>query len=102
MIKTRVLAILLVAAVVFPATAPRVDAAPATDIWTFYYDCSMQWMGEKFRGCDSTGHNIGITNAGYFKNIESCSCEGTTCTNRWYRWNGTTWIQISGEPAAEC
>lgn len=102
MFKTRVVAILIVAALALTAAPPRTDAAPATDIWTIYYDCSMHWMGEKFRGCDSTGYNMGITNAGYFKNTESCSCYGTTCTNRWYKWTGTTWTQLPGEPAAEC
>jgi hypothetical protein len=98
MILKRVFAILVVAAIVFPVTAPRVDAAPATDIWTHYYDCAMIWMGTKFRGCASTGQNYGIVTGGYYKNTESCSCTGTTCTNRWYKWNGTGWTQIYAEP----
>lgn len=82
--------------------APTATAAPGSDIWTRYYTCDMVWLGEKFRGCDSTGYNTGVL-SGYFKEIESCSCEGTTCTTTWYQWNGTTWINIGHtEPPHAC
>jgi hypothetical protein len=94
----RLSAILIVAAIVFPATAPAAKAAPTTDIWTDFYDCSMQWTGTKFRGCDSTGFNQGVTSGGYYKHIESCQCEGSSCTDTWYKWNGASWTMIAGEP----
>ena len=87
---------------VTPAVTPPATAAPVTDIWTHYYTCDMVLNGWKFRGCDSTGGNWG-TLSGYYKEIESCSCQGSTCTITWYQWNGTTWINIgSNEPPHAC
>jgi hypothetical protein len=79
-----------------------VQAAPGTDIWTDYWDCGMNQVGEKFRGCDSTGYNWGQL-SGEFKSIESESCGGTTGTTTWYQWNGSTWVYLpGGEPAPDC
>jgi len=80
----------------------HIEAAPGSDIWTHYYDCSLSYLGEKFRGCDSSGYNQGQL-SGYYKEIESCSCEGTTCTTTWYKWNGSTWTYLGmTEPTPDC
>jgi hypothetical protein len=98
----RTVAVVAVMLLPTAASAPPAQAAPATDIWTQYYDCALIWQGEKFRGCDSTGYNTGIT-AGYYKSVESCSCGGTTCTNSWYIWDGTRWSYIgANEPSPAC
>ncbi|HEX2832706.1 MAG TPA: hypothetical protein VHW00_06805 [Thermoanaerobaculia bacterium] len=99
---TRTLALATAFALLLAVPMVPANASPVNDIWTVYYDCGMHWMGEKYRGCDSTGYNTGVTTGATFKLISSCQCEGTTCTDTWYRWNGSTWIQIAGEPAPEC
>jgi|GEM_PF-2324373 len=107
MLKTiRARSIIVVAVAVLLATAiappPRATAAPQTDILTDFYDCALNQVGEKFRGCDSTGYNQGQL-SGYFKEIESCSCGGTTCTYSWWRWNGSGWDYLgTSEPLPEC
>ncbi len=91
------LAILLVT----PA-APPAQAAPSSDIWTHYYDCGLHAVGEKFRGCGSSATQWGQL-SGYYKEIESCSCEGATCTITWYYWNGSSWISLgSDKPDPAC
>jgi len=103
-IRARSIIVVTVAVLLSTAIAPppRATAAPGSDIWTEFYDCALNQVGEKFRGCDSTGFNWGQL-SGYFKEIESCQCEGTSCTESWYKWNGTGWVYIgSSEPAPEC
>ncbi|HUR80575.1 MAG TPA: hypothetical protein VM733_07400 [Thermoanaerobaculia bacterium] len=96
-----VLLVTLALSFAFTPAQPAV-AAPGSDIFTDIYDCSMTWVGGKFRGCDSTGANWG-QQTGYFKSIEACSCEGTTCTISWYKWDGAHWNYIgASEPAPEC
>jgi hypothetical protein len=106
MLKTiRARAIIVVAAMVLLATAiappPRATASPGSDIWTEYYDCALNQVGEKFRGCGGSGFNWGQL-SGYFKEIEACSCSEPTCTDTWFKWNGSSWVQLSGPPSPEC
>jgi len=101
----RLRSFIVVAVAVLLSTAapplPAVHAAPQTDIWTDYYDCALNVVGEKFRGCDSTGFNMGQL-SGQFRTIESCSCGGTTCTYTWWEWNGSGWTLLPGEPSPDC
>jgi hypothetical protein len=97
----RTFALAAVAAFALTTSAPPAEAAPTTDIWTHYYDCALNMVGEKFRGCDSTGYNWG-TLSGHYREIESCSCGGTTCTSTWYIWNGSQWVYINYEPGVDC
>jgi hypothetical protein len=71
MLKTiRARSIIVVAVAVLLSTAiappPRVKACPSSDIWTEYYDCALNQVGEKFRGCDCSGFDWGQL-SGYFK-----------------------------------
>jgi hypothetical protein len=100
-ILIRALVILTLTVVFSSSNAPTLQAAPGSDIWTHYYDCDLSYLGEKFRGCDSTGYNMGQL-SGTYKEIESCSCNGTSCTSTWYQWNGTSWVHIAGEPSPSC
>ena len=102
-IRTTRILLALVLGLLFLATpTSHTSAAPSTDIWTHFYDCSLSIVGEKFRGCDSTGYNWGQL-SGAFKEIESCSCEGTTCRSSWYQWNGSVWVYIgTTAPSPTC
>jgi hypothetical protein len=102
--SVRVRYLVLTVAVILSTTVYRnpAQAAPGTDIWTDFYDCGMNQVGEKFRGCDSTGFNWGQL-SGEFKSIESDACEGTTGSINWYKWNGSNWVFLpDGEPAPDC
>jgi len=106
MLKTiRARSIIVVAVVVLLSTAiappPQVKACPSSDVWTEYYDCALNQVGEKFRGCDCSGFDWGQL-SGYFKEIEGCSCDGPGCNITWYKWNGSSWDQLSGPPSPEC
>ncbi len=100
--RIRSLAVIAIAVVLSTAVPPApVHAAPGSDIWTFYYDCALNEVGQKFRGCDSTGFNWGQL-SGAFKDIENCSCETTLCQDTWYEWNGSVWVPLSGPPSPSC
>jgi hypothetical protein len=96
----RLFVVIAIVALALPS-APVADAAPTSDILTSYFDCAGNFVGEKFRGCDSTSSNWGEL-SGAYKEIESCQCEGTDCTFTWYAWNGTAWVVIPGEPSPSC
>jgi hypothetical protein len=100
--KTALLTLGILLVTLLATSAPQLQAAPGSDIWTHYYDCDLSIVGEKFRGCDSSGYNWGQL-SGYYKEIESCSCEGTTCQSSWYKWNGSTWVYIgTTAPSPDC
>lgn len=90
----------IIASVAAPATPP-VQASPTSDIWTHYYDCNLNQVGEKFRGCGSLGYNQGQL-SGKYKEIEACSCEGGGCNISWYEWNGSSWVALPGPPTPSC
>lgn len=101
--KTRLLvAVLILASVTLSFPGTKVEADPSSDIWTHYYDCALNQVGEKFRGCGSLAYNQG-TLSGYYKEIEACSCEGSSCSITWYVWNGTGWTYIgTSTPSPAC
>jgi hypothetical protein len=94
--------VVAVAVILSTAIAPSpVQAGPESDIWTFFYDCALNEVGQKFRGCDGTGFDWGQL-SGYFKEVEVCSCGGTGCETNWYEWDGSFWVPLPGPPSPAC
>jgi hypothetical protein len=94
-----VLAALTVTA--FTIRPTPVQASPSSDIFTTFYDCALNEVGWKWRGCDSQGQDWGQL-SGHFKEIEASSCEGGGNSDTWYVWNGTGWSGLPGQPSPDC
>ena len=102
--KTRIRSAIVLAAFVaflFTAIAPPAKAVPTSDILTIYYDCAMNEVGWKYRGCDGTGVNSGQL-SGYFREIDATSCEDDSYSDTFWKWNGSGWDLLPGEPTPEC
>ena len=82
--------------------APPSKATGCSDIFTTYYDCCLNEVGSRYVLC-SGGSGSSGTLSGAFKEVEvDPSCCGGTPTVTWYQWNGSSWVQLSGEPAPGC
>lgn len=83
--------------------APVTKATGCSDIFTTYYDCCLNEIGSRWVLCESGGSGHTGTQSGAFKEVEiDPSCCGGTPTVTWYQWNGSSWVQLSGEPAPGC
>lgn len=99
--RSKALAVVFILSLCFGTVPTPVEAAPTGEIFTDYYDCALNHVGSRFRGCGSWGSNWG-QQSGHFKLVESCACEFAYCTFTWYVWNGTGWTRLPGEPTPAC
>lgn len=99
--RSRTLAVVFILAFAISTIPAPVVAAPGSDIWTEYFDCHLNPIGEKFRGCNSTSYNWGAS-IGHFMAQEVCPCNGTACTYTWYVWNGSGYTKLPGQPSPAC
>ena len=83
--------------------APATQATGCSDIFTTYYDCCMNEVGSRWVLCSSGGSGSTGTLSGAFKEVElDPSCCGGVPTVKWYQWNGSSWVLLSGEPSPGC
>lgn len=82
--------------------APPAHATGCSDIWTTYYDCALNEVGWHVVLCSGGSTGSG-QQSGAFKEVElDPACCGGTPTYRWYQWNGSTWVLLSGAPSPTC
>ena len=89
--------LLLVASSTF---APPAHALPCSEIITTYYDCALNEVGYKDISCSGTFTSG--TLSGAFKEVETEPCTCGDFSDNWYRWNGTSWVLLSGPPSPSC
>ena len=80
---------------------PVASALPKDDIYTLYFNCAMEEVGLHWITCGG-GIVTDGQQSGYFRYREWTPCDTGTWHYQWYRWNGTGWTAISGQPTAEC
>ncbi|HET7433443.1 MAG TPA: hypothetical protein VFN10_01885 [Thermoanaerobaculia bacterium] len=89
----------LVASVSF---APSAKATGCSDIFTTYYDCALNEVGSHWVLCSGGSGGTG-QQSGAFREVETDpSCCGGTPTVKWYQWNGSSWVLLSGQPTPTC
>lgn len=74
----------------------------ADEVWTTYYDCSMNAVGGSLLECNNR-FTPWQQQYGVYKSVERYSCDPITAIGTdWYEWNGSSWVLLSGEPSPSC
>jgi hypothetical protein len=97
--------LVLVVALLFTSTtfAPATHASGGcNDIFTTYYDCCLNEVGFRWVMCTGSFGSSG-TLSGAFREVEhDPACCGGVPTSKWYQWNGSSWVLLSGPPSPGC
>lgn len=110
LLASRMLRAWVVFAIAVAGTLTAVEpvrADPIGEIFTDFYDCSLNHVGWRFRGCGATGWSPGNggqagQQSGAWKSVATEPCEnGGSYSFNWYRWTGSVWAWESG-PYCTC
>jgi len=101
MIRRRAFLFAAIAVIALITPASEAYGAPINEVGIDYYDQCLIETGWELSTCGGQFYSGGTSSGAKYKNEWKDRCDGTGYSSKWYQWNGSSWVLLSGYPGID-